>query len=136
MSGPAKASPGGMSGPVWTCLGLSGPVQEDKYLLQTNGNTSFPKNYTLPFLLANLSFSNKTMLFLIASHRKYFYFPPKHVFLLYQIDLSLLRGSVNLKVLLPYILYIYIYIYIYIYMCQKACCESPLSLNSGEPIFL
>ncbi len=41
MSGPAKASPGGMSGPVWTCLGLSGPVQEDKYLLQTNGNPFF-----------------------------------------------------------------------------------------------
>ena len=26
MSGPAKASPGGMSGPVWTSLDLPGPV--------------------------------------------------------------------------------------------------------------
>ena len=33
MSGPAKANPGGMSGPVGTCLDLSGPVKEDKYLL-------------------------------------------------------------------------------------------------------
>ena len=49
MSGPAKASPGGMSGPVWTCLDLSGPVQEDKYLLQTSGNTFFSQKLHLSF---------------------------------------------------------------------------------------
>ena len=62
MSGPAKASPGGMSGPAWTCLDLSGPIQEDNYLLQTNGYTfCFSKNYTFPFLLTYLSSFNKIM---------------------------------------------------------------------------
>ena len=52
MSGPAKASPGGMSGLVLICLDLSGPVQEDKYLLQTNGNTFFSQELHLSFFIS------------------------------------------------------------------------------------
>ena len=45
-------------------LDMSGPVQEDKYLLQTSGNTFIFSDFT-PFnlLLANLSFFNKIMCF-------------------------------------------------------------------------
>ena len=97
MSGPAKSWFGHVRTwkvVIWSCpdlksrdLDMSGPVQEDKYLLQTSGNTfsffeifcTFPffmtstyfktaeifflRFYTFPFLLANLSFFYKIKCF-------------------------------------------------------------------------
>ena len=64
MSGPAKASPGGMSGLVLTCLDLSGPVQEDKYLLQTSGNTFLFQKLHLSFFLGRfIIFQAKCIIF-------------------------------------------------------------------------
>ena len=41
---------------IWTCPDLPRPVQEDKYLLQTSGNTFIFSEITpFPFVLANLS---------------------------------------------------------------------------------
>ena len=50
---------------IWTCPDLPRPVQEDKYLLQTNGNI-FLKNYTFP------SFVNKEWKGVISGKRKAF----------------------------------------------------------------
>ena len=41
---------------IWSCPDLPRPVQEDKYLLQTSGNTFFLDFTPLHFLLASLSF--------------------------------------------------------------------------------
>ena len=42
---------------LWTCPDLPRPVQEDKYLLQTSGNTFFFRFYTSPL------FINKSYIF-------------------------------------------------------------------------
>ena len=50
---------------ICTCPDLPRPVQEDKYLLQTSGNTFIFSDFTpFHFLLANLSFFIKSCVFI------------------------------------------------------------------------
>ena len=50
---------------IWTCPDLPRPVQEDKYLLQTSGNTSFFLEIArFHFLSTNLSFFMKSYVLL------------------------------------------------------------------------
>ena len=50
---------------ICTCPDLPRPVQEDKYLLQTSGNTFIFSDFTpFHFLLANLSFFIKSNVFI------------------------------------------------------------------------
>ena len=55
---------------LWSCpdlkspdLDMSGPVQEDKYLLQNSGNTFFLRFYTFPFFMTSTYFKTAEILF-------------------------------------------------------------------------
>ena len=73
MSGPAKASPGGMSGPVWTCLDLLGPVwtspggqvltaNQRKYFFSQKLQLSFFYEQIYHFSIKMYHFQSKTVI--------------------------------------------------------------------------